>query len=94
MSKLGMLLGGRECGNIVASADSLINDIPSDYKRIDLKFIKEIHQHENGISYVLQPTLDIYVPKGDYDKYEFALKVILNNYLDADWELVNDKSCK
>ena len=89
MSKLGMFLGGRYCGNtIVTGVDLFADETPSDYKRLDLKFIKEIYQHENSISYVLRPTLDIYVPIDDYDKYDLALKVTLNNYLDADWELV------
>ena len=87
-----MCLGGRECGNTVFSGTDLFVDVvPDDYKRIDLKFIKEVSQQSgNGVRYILQPTLDIYVPTDEYDNYEFALKVILNNYLNADWDLVND----
>ena len=92
VAKLGICLGGRYCGNtVVSGTDLFVDEVPDDYKRIDLKFIKEVHQQgSNNIKYVLQPTLDIYVPTDDYDNYEFALKVVLNNYLDADWELVND----
>ena len=92
IAKLCMYLCGRECGNTVFSGTDLFVDVVTDdYKRIDLKFIKEVSQQSgNGVRYILQPTLDIYVPTEDYDKYEFALKVILNNYLNADWELVND----
>ena len=90
VAKLCMCLGGRECGNTAVSGTDLFVDVvPDDYKRIDLKFIKEVSQQSgNGVRYTLQPTLDIYVPTEDYDKYEFALKIILNNYLNADWELV------
>ena len=64
--------------------------VPNDYKRIDLNFIKEIRQKSgDNVKYALQPTLDIYVSTDDYDKYEFALKVLSNNYLNTDWELVN-----
>ena len=89
VAKLEMCLGGRYCGNtVVSGTDLFVDEVPDDYKRIDLKFIKEVAQHGKTVKYALQPTLDIYVPIDDYDKYEFALKVTLNNYLDADWELV------
>ena len=87
MSKVGMCLGGVECGKTVIDTMDFY-EIPDDYKRIDLKFIKEVAQHGKTVKYALQQTLDIYVPKDGYDKYEFALKVLLNNYLDANWELV------
>ena len=53
------------------------------------RLIKEVRQKSgDNVKYALQPTLDIYVPTDDYDKYEFALKVLLNNYLNTDWEEV------
>ena len=96
MSKIGICLGGVENGKMMYCNDEFYyvlsggGDITT-YRQIDLKFIKEVGQQSgNGVRYTLKPTLDIYVPTEDYDKYEFALKVILNNYLNADWELVND----
>ena len=88
---LGICLGGKECGNtVVSGTDLFVGVVPNDYKRIDLNFIKEVRQKSgDNVKYALQPTLDIYVPTDDYDKYEFALKVLLNNYLNTDWELVN-----
>ena len=87
MSKISICLGGVECGKTVIDTMDFY-EIHDDYKRVDLKFIKEVTQHGKTVEYALQPTLDIYVPKDGYDKYEFALKVLLNNYLDANWELV------
>ena len=82
---LGICLGGRDCGKPVVNG---IDEIPNDYRLIDLKFTKEVSQHGKTVKYVLKPTLDIYVPTDDYSKYEFALKVLLNNYLGAEWEEV------
>ena len=92
MIKLGICLGGVECGNtVVSGTDLFVNVVPNDYKRIDLNFIKEIRQKSgDDVKYALQPTLDIYVPIDDYDKYEFALKVLLNNYLNTDWVEINE----
>ena len=88
MSKIGICLGGKECGNTVVSGTDLFVDVvPNDYKRIDLNFIKEIRQKSgDSVKYALQPTLDIYVPTDDYDKYEFALKLNLNSFIKAEWE--------
>ena len=90
IAKLGMCLGGRECGNTVVSGTDLFVDVvPNDYKRIDLNFIKEVRQNSGDtIKYALRPTLDIYVPTDDYDKYELALKFILSKWMAAEWEEV------
>ena len=91
VAKLCMCLGGKECGNtVVSGTDLFVGVVPNDYKRIDLNFIKEVRQKSgDNIKYALQPTLDIYVPTDDYDKYEFALKFILSKWMEAEWELVN-----
>ena len=95
MSKIGICLGGVENGKMIYCNNefyyALVDGDIVNYREVDLKFIKEIRQKSgDNVKYTLQPTLDIYVPTDDYDKYEFALKVLLNNYLNTDWELVDD----
>ena len=37
-------------------------------------------------SYVLNQPLKIYVPEREYYEYEGALKLILNKWMEAEWE--------
>ena len=93
MIKLGICLGGKECGNTVVANLNEVNINNRDghtttYKRVSLKIIKSIHGNVSSRSFLLNPPLDIYVPVEDYDNYEVALKLILNSFINAEWEEV------
>ena len=90
MSKIGICLGGRDCGkSIVANLNEVsINNRDghiTTYKRVSLKIIKSIHGNVSSRSFLLNPPLDIYVPVEDYDNYEVALKLILSKWMEAEW---------
>ena len=53
MNKVGICLGGKECGKPVVDG---IDEIPNDYRCIDLKFTKEVIQHGKTVKYVLKLT--------------------------------------
>ena len=90
MSKISICLGGVENGKMIYCNDefyyALVGGDIVIYKRIDLKFIKEIHQPPFTNSYVLKQPFKIYVPKDEYDKYECALKFILSKCIETEWE--------
>ena len=93
MIKLGICLGGKECGNTVVANLNEVNINNRDghtttYKRVSLKIIKSIHGNVSSRSFLLNPPLDIYIPVEDYDNYEVALKLILNSFINAEWEEV------
>ena len=91
MSKIGICLGGANNGKIISSSNekfyyAAVGGDVVIYERMDLKFIKEIHQPPFTNSYVLKQPFKIYVPKDEYDKYEGALKFILSEWIEAAWE--------
>ena len=90
MSKISIFLGGANNGKIISSNEKFYyaavgGDVVI-YERMDLKFIKEIHQPPFTNSYVLKQPFKIYVPKDEYDKYEGALKFILSKCIETEWE--------
>ena len=90
MSKIGVCLGGVENGKMIYCDDkfyyALVNGYIINYRRVDLKFRKEIRQPHIQKSYALNQPLNIYVPEREYDNYEVALKLILNSFTNAEWE--------
>ena len=90
MSKVGICLGGIENGKMIRCNDNfyyaLVGDDIFTYQRIDLKFKKEVRQPHFQKGYVLNQPFNIYVPVEDYDNYEVALKLILNSFINAEWE--------
>ena len=89
MSKIGICLGGVENGKMIYCNDefyyALVGDIVN-YRKVDLKFIKEIRQSHFQKSYVLNQPFNIYVPEKEYYKYEGALKFILSKWMESEWE--------
>ena len=90
MSKIGVCLGGVENGKMIYCDDkfyyALVDGDITTYKRVSLKIIKSIHGNVSSRSFLLNPPLDIYVPVEDYDNYEVALKLILNSFINTEWE--------
>ena len=91
MSKIGVCLGGVENGKMIYCSGefyyALVGDIVN-YRKVDLKFIKEIRQTHFQKSYVLNLPFNIYVPEKEYNEYEGALKFILSKWTEAEWEEV------
>ena len=89
MSKIGICLGGVENGKMVYCDNeiyyALVGDIVN-YRKVDLKFIKETHQQYFQKGYVLNQPFNIYVPEREYNEYEGALKFILSKWMEAEWE--------
>lgn len=92
MSKVGICLGGAENGKMihcdnwvyrVSVGSNIIN-----YRKVDLKFRKEIRQPHIQKSYVLNQPFNIYVPEREYYEYEGALKFILSRWWKQLWEEV------
>ena len=75
MSKIGICLGGANNGKIIHSGGDIVN-----YRKVDLKFKKEIRQPHIQKSYVLNQPFNIYVPESEYYGYEGALKFILSKW--------------
>ena len=93
MNKIGICLGGQDCGKSIVTNLNEVNTNNRDghvttYKRVSLKIIKSIRGNVSSRSFLLDPPLDIYVPVEDYENYEVALKLILNSFIDAEWEEV------
>ena len=93
MNKVGICLGGKECGKSIVTNLNEVNINNRDghittYKRVSLKIIKSIRGNVSNRSFLLDPPLGIYVPVEDYEDYEVALKLILNSFIDAEWEEV------
>ena len=90
MSKISICLGGVENGKMIYCNDefyyALVGGDIVNYRKVDLKFIKEIRQTYFQKSYVLNQPFNIYVPESEYDKYEGALKFILSKWMEAEWE--------
>ena len=89
MSKIGVCLGGVENGKMIYCSGefyyALVGDIVN-YRKVDLKFKKEIRQTHFQKSYVLNQPFKIYVPESEYYEYEGALKFILSKWMEADWK--------
>ena len=89
-SKVGICLGGVANGNIVYSEGdfhyALVGGDIVNYRKVYLKFRKEIHQPYFQKSYVLNQPFNIYVPESEYYEYEGALKFILSKWMEAEWE--------
>ena len=89
MSKIGVCLGGVENGKMIHSNGefyyALVGGDIVNYRKVDLKFIKEVRQQYFQKSYVLNQPFNIYVPESEYDKYEGALKFILSKWMEAEW---------
>ena len=93
MNRIGICLGGKDCGKSIIADLNEVNISSRDghittYKRVSLKIIKSIRGNVSERSFLLNPPLDIYVPVEDYDNYEVALKLILNSFIDAEWKEV------
>ena len=88
MSRIGICLGGQECGKSIIADSNEVETTTTTYKRVSLKIIKSIRGNVSERSFLLDPPLDIYVPVEDYDNYEVALKLILSSFIDAEWEEV------
>ena len=91
MRKIGICLGGQECGKSIVANSNEVNINNRDghittYKRVSLKIIKSVRGNVSERSFLLDQPLDIYVPVEDYENYEVALKLILNSFIDAEWE--------
>ena len=90
MSKIGVCLGGVENGKMIYCDDkfyyALVDGHITTYKLVSLKIIKSVHGNVSSRSFLLNQPLDIYVPVEDYDNYEVALKLILNSFINAEWE--------
>ena len=95
MSKVGKIsicLGGANNGKIIHSDGdfhyALVGGDIVNYRKVDLKFRKEIRQQYFQKSYVLNQPFNIYVPEREYYEYEGALKFILSKWAEAEWEEV------
>ena len=86
MSKIGMLIGGVENGKMIYYA--LVDGDIINYRKVGLKFRKEIYQPYFQKSYVLNQPFNIYVPEREYYEYGGALKFILSKWVKAEWEEV------
>ena len=89
MSKIGVCLGGVENGKMIHSNGefyyALVGGDIVNYRKVDLKFIKEVRQTYFQKSYVLNQPFNIYVPESEYNEYEGALKFILSKWMEAEW---------
>ena len=89
MSKISICLGGVENGKMIYCNDefyyALVGGDIVNYRKVDLKFIKEIRQTYFQKSYVLNQPFNIYVPECEYYEYEGALKFILSKWMEAEW---------
>ena len=92
MSKIGICLGGVDNGKMIYCNDefyyTLVGGDIVNYRKVDLKFIKEIRQTCFQKNYVLNQPFNIYVPEKEYYEYEGALKFILSKWMEAEWEEV------
>ena len=83
MSKIGICLGGANNGKMVHSNGefyyALVGDIIN-YRKVDLKFRKEIRQQYFQKDYILNQPFNIYIPEREYYEYEGALKFILSKW--------------
>lgn len=91
MNWIGICLGCRDCGNSIVANLNEVNINNHDghittYKRVSLKIIKSIRGNDSSRSFLLNPPLDIYVPVEDYENYEVALKLILNSFINVEFE--------
>ena len=90
MSKIGVCLGGVENGKMIHSNGefyyALVGGDIVNYRKVDLKFIKEVRQTYFQKSYVLNQPFNIYVPESEYNEYEGALKFILSKWMEAEWK--------
>lgn len=90
MSKVSICLGGVENGKMIYCNDefyyALVGGDIVNYRKVDLKFRKEIRQPYFKKSYVLNQPFNIYVPEREYNEYEGALKFILSKWMEAEWE--------
>ena len=98
MNKVGICLGGKECGKSIVTNLNEVNINNRDghittYKRVSLKIIKSIRGNVSNRSFLLDPPLGIYVPAEDYENYEVALKLILNSSIDSEWREVKWVKC-
>ena len=88
-SKICVCLGGVENGKMIYCNNefyyALVDGDIINYRRVDLKFRKEIRQPHIQKSYALNQPLNIYVPGKEYNEYEGALKFILNSFINAEW---------
>ena len=73
VGKIGICLGGVENGKMVHSNGefyyALVGDIIN-YRKVDLKFRKEVRQPHIQKSYVLNQPFNIYIPESEYYEYE------------------------
>ena len=92
MNKIGICLGGVENGKMIYCASeiyyALVDGDIINYRKVDLKFGKEIRQLCFQKSYVLNQPFNIYVPEREYYEYEGALKFILSSPIDSEWREV------
>ena len=92
MSKISICLGGVENGKMIHFDENLycvlVGGNIINYRKVDLKFRKDIRQQYFKKSYVLNQPFNIYVPEREYNEYEGTLKFILSKWMEAEWEEV------
>ena len=92
VSEVGICLGGVENGKTIHCDNeiyyALVDGDIINYRRVDLKFRKEIRQPHFQKDYVLNQPFNIYVPEREYYEYEGALKFILSKLMEAELEEV------
>ena len=92
MSKISICLGGVENGKMIYCNNefyyALVDGYIFNYRKVDLKFRKEIRQQYFQKDYILNQPFNIYVPESEYDECEGALKFILSKWMEAEWEEV------
>ena len=90
MSKIGICLGGVENGKMIHSDGeiyyALVDGNIINYRKVDLKFRKEVRQQHFQKDYILNQPFNIYVTESEYDEYEGVLKFILSKLMEADWK--------
>ena len=89
---LGICLGGVENGKMIHFDEKLyrvsVGSNIINYRKVDLKFRKDIRQPYFQKSYVLSQPFNIYAPESEYDEYEGALKFILSKWMEAEFDEV------
>ena len=92
MSKISICLGGVENGKMIYCNDefyyALVGGDIVNYRKVDLKFRKEIRQPYFQKNYVLNQPFNIYVLEKEYNEHEGALKFILSKWMESEWEEV------
>ena len=92
VGKVGICLGGVENGKVIHCDNEIyrvsVGSNIVNYRKVDLKFRKEVRQQYFQKNYVLKQPFNIYVPECEYCEYEGSLKFILSKWMESEWEEV------